>query len=220
MDYERKITITALGLIVIYCILSVLVKLFGEQGFPGNIVIFRMINNNQIYLLNGLMIFLSKYGREYIWIPVTAVLFALGGKYRKSSLILVGAFLLAIVTGEISKFVMAQPRPFLVLQGVHVIVPKPLDYSYPSGHALIVGTGAIVVMLTLPYYISFPLTAEAILVSYSRVYVGVHWPVDVFAGWILGAGLALASLRLYPFILRIYKGVLRIFGLSDNSVLT
>ncbi len=191
----------------IYLIISVITKIIGEKNFPGNVYIFHLINNVQISALNPLMVFFSKYGREYIWIPVTAILFIVGGKYRRSSLLLVGGFIIAIILGEISKYAIAQPRPFLVLNHVNLLVPKPTDFSYPSGHALIVSVGAVIVLLTLPYYVSIPLLVEALIVSYSRVYVGVHWPLDVLAGWILGIAIGLTAINLENFINKIYYKV-------------
>ncbi|TRM78792.1 PAP2 family protein [Sulfolobus sp. A20-N-F6] len=191
----------------IYLVISAIIKVIGEKSFPGNVYLFHLINDAQISPLNPIMVFFSKYGREYIWIPVTAILFIVGGKYRRSSLLLVGGFIIAIILGEISKYAMAQPRPFLELSHVNLLVPKPTDFSYPSGHALIVSVGAVIVLLTLPYYISIPLLVEALIVSYSRVYVGVHWPLDVLAGWILGIAIGLTAINLENFINKIYYKV-------------
>nr|WP_256202581.1 hypothetical protein [Sulfuracidifex tepidarius] len=119
----------------IYILLSIIVKLIGEQNFPGNVLLYHAINSSQVTLLNPIMVFLSEYGREYVWIPVTAALFIAGGKYRRASIILASAFVLAIIFGELSKYAVAQPRPFLVLSTYHLLVPKPHDFSYPSGHA-------------------------------------------------------------------------------------
>ncbi|MEM3939822.1 MAG: phosphatase PAP2 family protein [Saccharolobus sp.] len=194
---------------IIYAAISVIVKLIGgEQNFLGNIYFFYLINHNQLSALNPIMVFFTKYGREYVWIPVTAIFFAIGGKFRRSSLLLIGGFIIAIILGEISKYVMAQPRPFLILHNVYLLVPEPTDFSYPSGHALIVSVGAIIVLMTLPYYVSIPLFVEALIVSYSRVYVGVHWPLDVLSGWILGIAIALTALKLEGLILRIYNKIL------------
>ena len=189
----------------IYIAISIIVKILGEAGVPGNIFFYHLINSSQVSYLNPVMVFLSKYGREYVWIPVTAALFIAGGKYRRASVILTSAFILAIILGELSKYSVAEPRPFLVLSNYHLLVPKPHDYSYPSGHALIVGVGAITLLLTLPYYISVPLTIEALLVSYSRVYVGVHWPLDVLAGWILAAAISFTALKLENFEMKVYN---------------
>ncbi|WP_338604345.1 phosphatase PAP2 family protein [Sulfolobus tengchongensis] len=211
MKWQYIIAIYAL-----YVIISIITKIVGEGNFPGNIYLFYLINHSQFSPLNPVMIFFSKYGREYIWIPVTAIFFIVGGKYRRTSLILVGGFIIAIILGEISKYVMAQPRPFLILHNVNLLVSEPTDYSYPSGHALIVSVGAIIVLMTLPYYVSIPLFIEALIVSYSRVYIGVHWPLDVFAGWILGIAIALTAINLEKFITNVYNRVVNVV-VNNNS---
>jgi undecaprenyl-diphosphatase len=79
-------------------------------------------------------------------------------------------------------------------------VPKPLleapsTYSFPSGHATVSFACATVLALAVPR-LRVPLFALAALISFSRVYVGVHYPFDVLAGaalgLLLGVGIAIA----------------------------
>lgn len=181
---SQKSTLVVLG--VLFILFSITIKFFGEDN-AANTDLFRFMNGHQYSILNSIMVFFSKYGREYVWVPVVFVLWVFGGEYRRSSFLLAAAFIAAIVLGVVSKAVMAQPRPFEVLAGVNLLVPRPTDYSYPSGHALIVATGSLVALNTLPKKYSIPLLAEALVVSYSRVYVGLHWPADLLGGWLLGA---------------------------------
>ena len=140
---------------------------------------------------------------------------------------LVIVFIAIIIIGLSLKAVYYRPRPFLnpLLSSVdHVLVPKDLDSSFPSGHALIVACGAAVAFLFLRKRYSIPLVIEAALVSYSRVYVGVHYPTDVIAGVVLGVGIAFITYsllinnkyfdKLYGFADTLYTKMLRLAGLT------
>jgi undecaprenyl-diphosphatase len=109
-------------------------------------------------------------------------------------------FVLASVIGGVlisqsMKWAYARPRPELVPHGAEVYTA-----SFPSGHSMM----AAVVYLTLGALLARTLADRAvkvyvlavavfatILVGVSRVYLGVHWPTDVLAGWTLGAAWAL-----------------------------
>ena len=173
-------------LLVIFVIISIYLKIVTENNFPFNVLIFKLINYHQIAFLNPFFVFFSKYGREYIWIPLTAILLIFK-KTRRIAIVLATSFILAIILGETTKLIMAQLRPFYYISPDYLLVPKETDYSYPSGHALIVGDGAIVLYKTSPKWLWIPFMIEALIVSYSRVYVGVHWPIDVLSGWLLGS---------------------------------
>ena len=94
-----------------------------------------------------------------------------------------------------------------------------MDSSFPSGHALIVAGGAAIAFLFLRKRYSIPLVIEAALVSYSRVYVGVHYPTDVIAGVVLGVAIAFIIYsilinnkyfsKLYDITDTVYKKILR-----------
>lgn len=70
---------------------------------------------------------------------------------------------------------------------------RPLDYSYPSGHAMsaISFYGLLAADLTACFRVPLAITATLALVitlgvGFSRVYLGVHWPTDVLSGWVAG----------------------------------
>lgn len=151
---------------------------------------------------NWVLVNASLYGREYFWIPLVAFLLILGDKRtRVVALGLVGVFAVGIVAGELAKEVVARPRPFTFLpafslQGQYILrIPLETDYSFPSGHALIVSIGAAYSVLAFRRkWVSALLVIEAAVVWFSRVYTFEHFPTDVVGGAALGAAIALGGL--------------------------
>jgi undecaprenyl-diphosphatase len=83
----------------------------------------------------------------------------------------------------------ARARPFDTILGVRVVVLRPTTYSFPSGHAASAVAGAFVTSLMRPRA-RVALWTLAALVAVSRIYVGVHYPLDVLAGALVGVGVA------------------------------
>src|SRR2546430_15318318 len=80
---------------------------------------------------------------------------------------------------------------------VHALVTRPHTHSFPSGHATTSFACATVIALLLPR-LRIPLFLLAAAVAWSRVYVGVHYPLDVLAGAALGVGIGLGVARALP----------------------
>lgn len=106
------------------------------------------------------------------------------------------AFLLSLLVSEtILKPIFARPRPtglaWLRAQlDVLGSVPPPASTGLPSGTATACMAGAVWIALRLgPRWGALAITA-AVLVSISRLYVGVHYPSDLVAGWLVGAATA------------------------------
>ena len=91
-------------------------------------------------------------------------------------------------------------RPAVADPEPETLVELPVTYSFPSGHATVSFACATVLALAVPR-LAWPLFALATLISFSRVYVGVHYPFDVLAGAVLGVAIAIA-LRMLATALR------------------
>ena len=119
----------------------------------------------------------------WLWLIVSAWIFVVGPLRVLFSLLL--AMGLQIVAYFAIKQTFSRQRPFAIFKEVSCIV-HPLDrYSFPSGHA----AAAFVLLGTVGVFYShmfLPFLLLAILIAFSRIYVGVHYPSDVLAGALLG----------------------------------
>ena len=98
--------------------------------------------------------------------------------------------LLAYVTVDlVLKPSIARARPFETVLDARVVGSRPTTYSFPSGHAASAIAGAFVTTLMAPRARAL-LWALAVLIAASRIYVGVHYPLDVVAGACVGWGVA------------------------------
>ena len=120
-----------------------------------------------------------------------------GNKGRWAILFAVTAWGLAdLFNSHLVKSVFERPRPCLTLPDVHLLVGCGQTFSFPSGHA--VTSFAIATFLTLVYpRARWVLFSLAVLVSYSRIAVGVHYPFDILVGWVEGAIFGYLFYRLY-----------------------
>jgi undecaprenyl-diphosphatase len=104
----------------------------------------------------------------------------------------------AYLGSELLKSVVTRERPCrAVLEATAALgaCPPPGDWSFPSNHATIAGAATVTLALTGRALLR--LTAPlALLMAFSRVFVGVHYPHDVAAGLVFGALVATAAVRL------------------------
>ncbi|MGW5734941.1 MULTISPECIES: phosphatase PAP2 family protein [Streptomyces] len=104
----------------------------------------------------------------------------------------------AYVCSEMLKSVIDEERPCRAVSGaVASIVECPAygDWSFPSNHSTIAGAAAVGLALAWPRIAVLTLPM-AVLMAFSRVFVGVHYPHDVLVGLLFGAAIAFVLVRL------------------------
>lgn len=114
------------------------------------------------------------------------------------ALMLVLATVGAGLTTEWLKDAVGRERPLTVLADqVHVVGEELYHRSFPSGHAASAGSLCVAACRLSgrrrAWWLGIPL---AFLVGLSRIYVGAHFPLDVLAGWLLGAAFGELGFRL------------------------
>jgi undecaprenyl-diphosphatase len=97
--------------------------------------------------------------------------------------------LLAVAINQPIVHAVDERRPYDQLPDVLVLVHRSLDGSFPSDHATMAGAAAAGLLL-VDRRVGILAAVAALLMAFTRVYVGAHFPVDVLAGLAVGAAVA------------------------------
>jgi undecaprenyl-diphosphatase len=160
-----------------------------------NNFLFHLINSVWVNTVLDLCMTLLSHINDYglVWLALLVMLAVLGGRTgRWAALAGLIALVVGLASSEMLKNLVMQPRPFLSLSDVRLLVSPPDSYSFPSvnvTYAFAVSSGASLATRRLLGWVPFwgwgSLTL-AVATFYSRIYVGVHYPSDVLGGAILG----------------------------------
>jgi undecaprenyl-diphosphatase len=166
-------------------------------------------------VLDRLMAVMSSYDFWWPFLIAAAVVAAIWGGFRMRAMLVTAGLAIALtdaVTVRALKDAVGRPRPHEVLEGVRTLdlaftsprflalamplredysvarIRPPRGYSFPSAHA---ANNFAVAAVCAAFFRKWGwlLFLPAILVSYSRVYVGSHWPLDVLVSSLLGLGI-------------------------------
>ncbi|NLK12658.1 MAG: phosphatase PAP2 family protein [Candidatus Phytoplasma sp.] len=148
--------------------------------------IIRSIQSISNQFLDTVFKMITFLGDQYVFIGLAVVIYWFIDKKKGFKLVFV--FLLSTAFTSVFKTIIKRPRPFIE-DSTLSIGTKTHGYSFPSGHSQ-----AITVETSFLYdeygkkksWVKYGLLSLLILVPFSRVYLGQHYPTDVIAGVILG----------------------------------
>lgn len=164
-----------------------------------NVDLFNFFNHSfQNQILDSIMPIFTHFGgfKFLILILIIVILYSHLKRNRTIKRIAVLTLIALLFSGLIAvilKHMIHEPRPFVSLDNVHLLISEDDPFSFPSGHTA--STFAVVTFLVLnmkklakKHYkiINVLLVIFVVLIPFSRMYVGVHFPGDVLAGGIIG----------------------------------
>jgi undecaprenyl-diphosphatase len=151
-----------------------------------------------------LMVFLSSFGNGFFLAAVAggALFFFDREHFGRRFVVIAIAVGAGALINEVIKEIVARPRPLAefadgIRSGtvwVHTVFERHSRNSFPSGHAQAAfGTAAALAYYYRRWYVVVPVFALACGVAVSRVCLGVHFPLDVAAGAVLGIACSLVT---------------------------
>lgn len=138
-------------------------------------------------LLDKILAFITSLGNAgIIWIVLAVVLLILP-KTRKTGIIAAAALLMdLILCNLILKNLVARVRPYDVNTAIAILIKKPLDFSFPSGHTAASFAAMTALFLAKMKKAWIAALVLAVMIAFSRLYFYVHYPTDVLGGAVVG----------------------------------
>lgn len=186
--------------------------------------LFKIINGlaGKYFLLDKLMIYIALYIQYLFGVALLLFWFKKGSKdevieNRRSalfSMLTLGAA--AIVNFVIGLFYF-RPRPF-VSHAVNFLIKHPANASFPSDHATAAFALAFPILFVNKRY-GWVMIVMAVLLSFSRIYVGVHYPADIITGILISYGVFYLIKKYYKYPNLITEYVLKLWDWFATKIM-
>lgn len=158
--------------------------------------------------LNKVMIFVTTIGNHgTIWF-LLAIPLLFFDRFRRTGISIILAMAVAFLCGEIIiKHIVRRNRPCKMVEKDKLLIKRPIDYSFPSGHSTSSFAVFTVICFTLPE-LCIPVFILACMIAFSRMYLQVHYPSDVACGIMIGILCGICSVKYLNYALPILMDML------------
>jgi membrane-associated phospholipid phosphatase len=195
----RSLLILLIGVYLPFQLFEILaVKVWQNAGgFPWDVPILLAIHSQALPQLDLVAVILTKFGSFWTALPILSAIAIILWQRRwwRSLTYLLTAALGSLIINRTAKELMHRVRPQLWVSGA-----PEFDYAFPSGHAMTSMTLVIVLVILSkdkPWRWLVVLFSSLYLlaIAWTRLYLGVHFPSDILAGWMVaiawGTGVSL-----------------------------
>ncbi len=168
----------------------------------NNTILFFLIYSlsHQSPLLDNVMIFITNYVIYLSLLLAFLLTFKGKSEEKKAFLLIILGIPISILFIMVIHLFITEPRPFVTFNFIPLADNK-VDLSFPSRHATIMA----VIAFSYTYLKSrwtLVFLILMVLVGISRIYVGVHYPLDILGGFITGLISLILALHLFKFLKR------------------
>lgn len=179
-------------------------------AFDANILLW-IQDNLRNPVLTAILKPLTHLGdKGIIWILITLALLIFKKTRRAGICSMFALIIMVLLNDVLLKHLINRTRPYEVIEGLTSLVGLQSDSSFPSGHTSSSFACWIALTLSLPMVTdrsktriySILMLIFSVLMGFSRLYVGVHYPTDILGGMILGILYGLAGYYLGKFVIR------------------
>ena len=176
----------------------------------GDVWLFGVLNGTpKSPLLDELMVYLTTVKMSWPILLLWA-LFIIARRGKSALLLLLCAGLAVglsdFIASGVLKPLVQRTRPCFALEHVRLLISQPRSYSFASSHAANSMAIAVVTWLffsrgvVVEKLFTLVMFCYAVMVGFSRIYVGVHYPTDVLAGMVIGTCSALLFYLIFSWL--------------------